>query len=411
MATSDIRREDVLKAIADYERRGQSAFLTEYGHSAARRFRLVHKGVFYDSKAIVGVAHGYATGEFWSKEKFSGGTGPGAAVTVLEDLGFYVDDATLIAVERIHADLSHGKRAPYQYVVVLWAFAGARDGKPRTQPFSAVRDELAELLAPFAIGKTAPDPAMPWAALTAIENWWGSGRGIPQFWELDRSKYPLKEGTATEGEVKRFDLVEGLSPEAYEMVQNTPGFMEHATEVISRFIGNEPAFPWLLERLGAESVSLDGQTPEVVDAIAAVDEIANPRRKFGRRFSAAENKAIEEQAVRVVRKHYKEVLGYETEDVGATKSYDVHATKGDSVIKVEVKGTTSDGSEIILTANEVALHLAEHPNTALAVVRRIVLDRSGDTPVATGGELELEPGWELDESRLKPIAYRYSTGL
>jgi hypothetical protein len=88
------------------------------------------------------------------------GTGPGAAVTVLEDLGFYVDDATLIAVERIHADLSHGKRAPYQYVVVLWAFAGARDGKPRTQPFSAVRDELAvDAVLGTLAGKTAALPS------------------------------------------------------------------------------------------------------------------------------------------------------------------------------------------------------------------------------------------------------------
>lgn len=409
MAVGDIRREHVLKAIADFDRLGQSAFLTEYGHSEARRFRLIHKGKFYDSKAIVGVAHGYATGDFWSKEKFSGGTGPGAAVTVLEDLGFYVDDATLIAVERIHADLSHGKRAPYQYVVVLWAFAGARDGKPRTQPFSAVRGELAELLAPFAIGKTAPDPAMPWAALTSVENWWGSGRGVPDFWELNRSEYPLKDVTATESEVKRLDLVEGLSPHAYEMAQNTPRFMENAIEVIARFIGDEPAFPWLLERFGVESVSLADQTPEVVDAIAALDEIANPRGKCGRRFSAAENKAIEEQAVRVVRKHLKEVLGYETKDVGATESYDVHAKKGDSVIKVEVKGTTSDGSEIVLTANEVALHLAEHPNNALAVVRRIVLDRNGDQPVATGGELDFRMSWELQREWLTPIAYRYRT--
>ena len=399
----------MLKAIAEYDRLGQSAFLTEHDHSEARRFRLVHEGKFYDSKAIVGVAHGYATGEFWSKGNFSGGTGPGAAATVLEDLGFYVDDATLIAVEKIHADLSHGKRAPYQYVVVLWAFAGARDGKPRTQPFSAVRDELAALLAPFAIGKTAPDPAMPWAALTAIENWWGSGRGLPQFWELDRSKYPIKEVTATESEVKRLDLVEGLSPRAYETVRNTPGFMEHAVEVIGRFIGDEPAFPWLLEELDIDGVA--GGSSEVEDAEAAVEEIANPRRRFGRRFNAAENKAIEEQAVRVVRKHYKEVLGYETEDVGATESYDVRATKDGSLIKVEVKGTTSDGLAIVLTAKEVKLHLAEHPNNALAVVRRIVLDRSGDVPVATGGELELTVGWELDRERLEPIAYRYSTEL
>ena len=74
-----------------------------------------------------------------------------------------------------------------------------------------------------------------------------------------------------------------------------------------------------------------------------------------------------------------------------------------------VDGTTSDGSEIVLTANEVALHQAEHPNNALAVVRRIVLGRSGDQPVATGGELDFRMSWELQREWLKPIAYRYRT--
>jgi hypothetical protein len=179
---------------------------------------------------------------------------------------------------------------------------------------------------------------------------------------------------------------------------------------LCRFIGSEPALPALLEDLDAVG-AFEGDAPEVADAIDAVEEAANPRRWFGRRLSAAENKAIEEQAVRLVRRHFKDVLGYETKDVGATESYDVHATKGDSVIKVEVKGTTSEGAEVVLTANEVKLHLAEHPNNALAVVRRIGLDRSGDVPVATGGVLELTMAWEIDREHLEPIAYRYQTGL
>ena len=149
-------------------------------------------------------------------------------------------------------------------------------------------------------------------------------------------------------------------------------------------------------------------SPEVADAVEAVEEIANPRRKFGRRLSAAENKAIEEHAVRVVREHLENELGFTTQDVGATESYDVHATRDGSTIKLEVKGTTSDGAAIILTANEVTLHLAEHPHNALAVVRGIVLDRDDGGPVASGGELDLTMGWELDRDRLQPIAYRYS---
>jgi Domain of unknown function (DUF3883) len=107
-------------------------------------------------------------------------------------------------------------------------------------------------------------------------------------------------------------------------------------------------------------------SPEVEDALDAIDEINHPRAKRQpKRLTAAENKAIEQHAVDLVRQYF-EARHYTTTDVGATESYDVHAVMADHAVKIEVKGTTSDGSEIILTYNEVELHRAEHPNTALA---------------------------------------------
>ena len=151
-------------------------------------------------------------------------------------------------------------------------------------------------------------------------------------------------------------------------------------------------------------------SPQVADVVAAIDEFSNPRRKFGRRFTAAENKAIEERAVHVARDHFEKKLGYVTEDVGQTRSYDVHATKGDEAVKVEVKGTTTDGSRVVLTRNEVNLHLEEHPHNALAIVRNISLQR-GDPPVAQGGDLILLMPWQIDRPGLDPIAYDYRTGI
>ena len=113
----------------------------------------------------------------------------------------------------------------------------------------------------------------------------------------------------------------------------------------------------------------------------------------------------------VTRKHFEDKLGYKTEDVGKYESYDVRATKGDQVVKVEVKGTTTDGAGVVLTRNEVNLHRAEHPNNALAIVRNVALDRSGEQPVATGGELVLVMPWEINEGGLIPIAYDYRTGI
>ena len=98
------------------------------------------------------------------------------------------------------------------------------------------------------------------------------------------------------------------------------------------------------------------------DALDAIDEINRPRtiRPPRRRTAARENKAIEQQAVDLVRRYF-EAQHYVITDVGATESYDVHAVRADQVLKIEVKGTTSDGSEIVLTYNEVGAPQSRAP--------------------------------------------------
>jgi hypothetical protein len=77
VAPSDIRESNVLQAIAEFDRVGQAEFLRKYDFGESSEYRLVYKGRFYDSKAIAGVAHGFATGIFWTKKKPFGGVGPG----------------------------------------------------------------------------------------------------------------------------------------------------------------------------------------------------------------------------------------------------------------------------------------------------------------------------------------------
>jgi hypothetical protein len=74
---------------------------------------------------------------------------------------------------------------------------------------------------------------------------------------------------------------------------------------------------------------------------------------------------------------------------------------------VEVKGTTSDGEEIILTRKEVELNDTEHPDTMLIVVSNIHLDRSRIPPQASGGTLRATHPWLIEHGRLTPISYRY----
>jgi hypothetical protein len=171
--------------------------------------------------------------------------------------------------------------------------------------------------------------------------------------------------------------------------------------------------PWLrkIYDLGDEGLYVPGNSPEVADGVTAIETINTPRRRQKRlRLSAAENKAIEQRAVEVTRTHF-EKLGFITKDVGLIESYDVHASMDGQEVKIEVKGTTSDGSDVVLTSNEVDLHIADHPRNALAIVRHIRLLRDEKNPTAVGGELILEMPWQVDPARLQPIAYRYRTGL
>jgi len=180
-------------AMAEYDKLGSAEFLKRYDFGPSSKFWLVYRGRFYDSKAIAGVAHGIATGDYWTTKRAFGGTGPGGAVTILEDLGFFIDRSGLLRhLNNLQVDRTHGKRAPYQYVVLLWAIARARAHAPRLVPFHDVRGELAGLLAPFAIANSAPDPAMPWAAL-----------GNSELWELVSSG-PV--GTITDADVRAVAL-------------------------------------------------------------------------------------------------------------------------------------------------------------------------------------------------------------
>jgi len=91
MALADITsRQAVLDAVAEYDRLGQTAFLERYGFGQARRYFLVVDGREYDSKAIIGVGHGYQfpdQGPLQARD-FNGGYA--TVQRLLESLGFTV---------------------------------------------------------------------------------------------------------------------------------------------------------------------------------------------------------------------------------------------------------------------------------------------------------------------------------
>ncbi|MCW2904670.1 MAG: 5-methylcytosine-specific restriction enzyme [Streptosporangiaceae bacterium] len=90
MPQPDATADDVLAAISEFDLLGRDEFLKKYGFGRARDYFVRHGGRFYDSKAILGVAHGYRHGEPLRSDDFSGGDE--AVAKQLRGMGFAVSD-------------------------------------------------------------------------------------------------------------------------------------------------------------------------------------------------------------------------------------------------------------------------------------------------------------------------------
>jgi len=107
----DVTRAGVLAAIAEFDRLGRNPFLRSTGFRPARSYFLDYGGQLYDSKAIVGYAHGVSTGMQLGPGDFSGGEN--TVARRLETLGFtvrhlpYLDwtrDEIILACELVEAN-------------------------------------------------------------------------------------------------------------------------------------------------------------------------------------------------------------------------------------------------------------------------------------------------------------------
>ena len=93
--------------------------------------------------------------------------------------------------------------------------------------------------------------------------------------------------------------------------------------------------------------------------------------------------------------------------MSANAPYDLLCLSDNNELRVEVKGTTGAGEKVLLTHREVESARRNHPDTALFVVSRIQLDRTGTEPVASGGTATEILPWYPDDEALVAITYRH----
>lgn len=121
----------------------------------------------------------------------------------------------------------------------------------------------------------------------------------------------------------------------------------------------------------------------------------------GFRSDAATNKAIEDHAMAIAKKHFIDE-GFTVTIKG--KPYDLHCKKGRTELFVEVKGTQSAGVEVHLTPNEVAFAQANKDKMVLFIVSEV---RVSDRSIASGGNRLILRPWNIDAGELKPMSFTY----
>jgi hypothetical protein len=84
----EVSRDDVMRAIKEYDRLGPDQFFAQHGFAPATTYELICNDRSYPPKALLGTAYEFATGRRLASGDFEGGKA--GAVRVLGELGFTV---------------------------------------------------------------------------------------------------------------------------------------------------------------------------------------------------------------------------------------------------------------------------------------------------------------------------------
>jgi hypothetical protein len=98
VAWDRVARNDVMRAIREYDRLGPEQFFSKYGFAPTTTYELVWDKRRYPPKAVLGAAYELATGQRLGSGDFEGGkTG---AVKVLGQLGFTIEKKLQLSQSR-----------------------------------------------------------------------------------------------------------------------------------------------------------------------------------------------------------------------------------------------------------------------------------------------------------------------
>ena len=149
---------------------------------------------------------------------------------------------------------------------------------------------------------------------------------------------------------------------------------------------------------------------EIETALGAIEHEAGKRaRGQGYRSSPGARRALEAHSMDRAMRHFAD-LGWSTIiDVSRSRCFDLLCQRGMSELRVEVKGTTSEGSQILLTRNEVTHARRVFPHVALYILADVKLTAVDEsTYLADGGIEIIRDPWDIRAGQLQPLAYEYA---
>ncbi|MFI0504768.1 HNH endonuclease [Streptomyces albogriseolus] len=233
MGLGDIRYEHVIAATEEFRRLGRDVFLRTYGFGRARSYELVLDGRRYDSKAIAGVAHGYATGDFLSAADFSGGAA--TVARCLRELGFVVETgepfsnraALLARLRNLKVSRGPGNPAPsrHQPLSLLWAISRAADERPRLTLWPTFRDEVGPLLVEFGLPNAKATPEYPF--------WYLQGSGL---WEVRGIPAELAKRTPTTSTLNEHHPQAGFTAETADLLRDPVTRLEAIATICETYL-------------------------------------------------------------------------------------------------------------------------------------------------------------------------------
>ena len=149
--------------------------------------------------------------------------------------------------------------------------------------------------------------------------------------------------------------------------------------------------------------------PEIQDVVAVLEERSSGHGRRQRYAISAElRKAVEDHAMSRAMQYFRKQGWHSVADVHANRPFDLLCTDvpGDE-LRVEVKGTVSDGSEVLLTRNEVLHARANYPQIALYVLADVEVTSRGGRSTVRGGRQRVYNAWNIDHGTLTPLGYSY----